>query len=401
MPILKLDNPIQPYAWGSRTVIAELLGRPTPSKQPEAELWMGAHPVAPSRVAGTTDGRSRSLIDVIQADPSDAIGDEAARRFGVRLPFLLKVLAAETPLSLQAHPSKAQAEAGYAAEERAGVPRDAPNRNYKDDNHKPELICALTPFDALCGFRPARVTLELMRSLAVRELEPFIELLRIDPGPGGLRAAFSKLMSAPRADVVAVVEATTRAASVHANMGGPFSAECGWAGKLAALYPGDPGIVSALMLNLVRLEPGQALYLPAGNLHAYLHGAGIEIMANSDNVLRGGLTPKHVDVPELLRVLDFGDPAVEPLTAEESDAGEAIYRTPAREFQLSRIELDDAFRARDRRGPEILLCTRGSASVSGARLDRGAAAFVTASEGAYELSGNATLFRATLGVTSG
>src|SRR5262245_18005742 len=150
MPILSLENPIQPYAWGSRSIIAELLGKPSPSERPEAELWMKAHPLAPSRV--DEDG---SLLDRLQTNPDAMLGTYVRERFGARLPFLLKVLAAETPLSLQAHPSKAQAEAGFAAEERAGIVRDAPERNYKDDNHKPELICALTPFDALCGFREA------------------------------------------------------------------------------------------------------------------------------------------------------------------------------------------------------------------------------------------------------
>lgn len=396
MPLLPLDNPVQSYAWGSRSVIADLLGKPSPSDQPQAELWMGAHPLAPSRIAG--DG---SLLQRIQTDPVGMLGAEPSRRFGERLPFLLKVLAAETPLSLQAHPSKAQAERGYASEERAGVPRDAPQRNYKDDNHKPELICAVTSFDALCGFRDVRRTLELLRALQADELAPLIETLARDPGPKGLHTAFSTLMTAPRTEVAALVDATVRAArKIADDDAGAFVAEYRWAVRLSELYPGDPGVVTALWLNLVRLEPGQALYLPAGNLHAYLKGAGMEIMANSDNVLRGGLTPKHVDVPELLRIVDFTDGRLEPLSPEPRAATEAVYRTPAPEFELSRIELGATrtFTASDRRGPEILLCTSGSAQLpDGSELARGRSIFVTASEGAYTLRGEAILFRAALG----
>lgn len=396
MPLFTLDNPIQQYAWGSRTVIAELLGNPSPSEAPQAELWMGAHPLAPSRIA--RDGTS--LLAEIQADPRATLGAELGRRFGARLPFLLKVLAAETPLSLQAHPSKAQAEAGYAAEEQAGVPRSSSHRNYKDDNHKPELICALTPFDALCGFRPARATLDLLLALEIGALRPLIDALARDTGAHGLRVAFSTLMSTPRSEVASTVDAVVRAARRVAAASGAFSAECAWAVRLGDLYPGDPGVVSALFLNLFRLEPGQALYLPAGNLHAYLHGAGVEIMANSDNVLRGGLTPKHVDVSELLRVLDFEDRPRHPLTAERVSDVEAVYPTDAPEFRLSRVELDGraTFRATDRRGPEILVCTRGTATLPyGAELARGRSVFVTASETAYDIAGDATLYRATVG----
>jgi mannose-6-phosphate isomerase len=328
------------------------------------------------------------------------IGAGPHRRFGARLPFLLKVLAAETPLSLQAHPSKAQAEAGYAAEERAGVPRNAPDRNYKDDNHKPELLCALTPFDALCGFRNVQETLELLRSLQAPELSRWIDALETDAGPAGVHAAFSMLMTSPRDEVAAIVDATVRAARRIVDAAGPFADECRWAIRLSQLYPGDPGVVSALLLNLVRLEPGQALFLPAGNLHAYLKGAGIEIMANSDNVLRGGLTPKHVDVPELLRVLDFDAHPIEPLSAEQRTTTEAVYLTPAAEFELSRIELGATatFTATERRGPEILLCTSGCAKLSdGSELSRGSSVFVTASEGEYVLAGPAIVFRSALG----
>lgn len=362
-----LETVIQPYAWGSRTFIPHLQGR-APSERPEAELWLGAHAAAPSRVV--RDGAPRSLIDVIAADREREVGPGQDA-----LPFLLKVLAAETPLSIQAHPSLEQARAGYAREEAAGIPRDAAHRCYRDANHKPELICALTPFSALCGFR----TLDETRALfAALDLEP----------PRDVRGTFEAWLagSQPVDDVIAACRA-------H-----PLVIEAAWATRLADLYPGDVGAACSLLMNLVELAPGEALYLPAGNLHAYLRGAGVEVMASSDNVLRGGLTPKHIDVPELLRVVDFSGGPVPVVRPRAEPGGEEIYDTPAPEFRLSRIALrrDTPF-SPARRGPEILLCTGGELAVGGLRLASGQAAFVPAGDPPYEASGEGTLFRATPG----
>lgn len=397
-----LQNVVQAYAWGSRTAIATLLDRPSPAATPEAELWMGAHPVAPSRVR--RDGREETLAAWIARAPEETVGRAALAEFGPRLPFLLKVLAAETPLSLQAHPSAAQARAGFAAEEAGGVPMTAPHRKYKDPSHKPELIVALTPFDALCGFRALERTQALLATLAVpalAEVSRRIGAAASGASGGGLRDAFAWIMGldgSARADVVA---ATLSACAAHAKAGGPFAAECAWAVELGALYPGDAGAVSALLLNLVRLAPGEAIYLPAGNLHAYLRGVGVEIMASSDNVLRGGLTPKHVDVAELLRVLDFSAGPIEPLRGGPGD-GEHVYATPAREFRLSRLErsADGAPFVTRPWGPEILLAVEGQLEAASARgtlrLPRGASVFVPAAEGEYAVRGRGTLFRATI-----
>lgn len=389
---------VMPYAWGSRTAISELQGRETPSATPEAELWMGAHPMAPSTL--TRDGAERSLADVIADAPTRELGARTQAAFGDRLPFLLKVLAAAEPLSLQAHPTMAQAQAGFADEEKRGVPRDAAHRNYKDPSHKPELICALTPFDALCGFRAIDETLALFDALAVPRASEAIAPLRASRDAAGLADTFRHLMSMPDAERPPLVDAVVDACRTRPAAG--FEHSCDWAVRLNELYPGDIGVVSSLLLNLVHLEPGEAIYLDAGNLHAYLDGVGVEIMASSDNVLRGGLTKKHVDVPELARVLDFSAGPVAKVRPHDEDAFEVTWPTKAREFQLSRFtlpggqELDRAVH-----GPEILLSVRGGASIQregepAEDIPQGSAVFVPGSAGHYTLRGEAILFRATV-----
>ena len=396
-----LQGRIQNYAWGSKTAIAELLGNPTPAAAPEAELWLGAHPSAPSLVS--RGGAWRSLLDVIADDPGGELGAAVVAKFGARLPFLLKILAAETPLSLQAHPDMGQARAGFDAEEIAKVPREAPHRNYKDASHKPELLCALRRFDALSGFRRANETLRMLRALGSNALLAHAEVLGRAPGPSSLRAFYAALASLDPSARSTVVSSTLDVCAAHRDRAGEYARECDWILRLGALYPDDIGVVLALLLNLVELEPGQAIYLPAGNLHAYLQGVGVEIMANSDNVLRGGLTPKHVDPPELLRVLTFAEDPIPVLVARGQEI-ERTYETPAPEFRLSRLELRDGtpFCADRRDGPEILLCVAGpvvarSFQGEARELAQGAAAFVPASDPVYELTGNGTVFRAAVG----
>ena len=301
---------------------------------------------------------------------------------------------------LQAHPTQEQARAGFADEERRAIPLDAPHRNYKDASHKPELICALTPFDALCGFRRATDTLALFDALGVASVEPVIAPLRRSPDSAGLAATLPGILSMSKAVSARVVSEVVDACAAHR---GRFEPECAWAVRIARLYPGDSGVLSALLLNLVHLVPGEAIYMDAGHLHAYLRGVGVEIMASSDNVLRGGLTPKHVDVPELLRVLNFVDGPATVRHARPLDAQEQVWDTPAPEFRLSRIQVQGARIARDMRGPEILLCVDGRVHVESAdgasplQLERGQAAFVQASACRYMLDGDGTLFRATVG----
>ncbi|MEV7432077.1 mannose-6-phosphate isomerase, class I [Streptomyces griseoviridis] len=379
----RLDNTVRPYAWGSTTALPGLLGT-APSGEPQAEMWMGAHPGAPSRT------RRGTLVEVIDADPRRELGPAATAKFGPRLPFLLKLLAAGAPLSLQVHPDLEQAKEGYADEERRGISVDAPYRNYKDANHKPELICALTEFDGLCGFRDPAGTADLLAGLGVDSLKPYVDLLRARPEDAALREVLTAVLTADPEDMRRTV---TETAAACAHLGGAYVPYA----DIAHHYPGDPGVIAAMLLNHVRLQPGEALFLGAGIPHAYLNGLGVEIMANSDNVLRCGLTPKHVDVPELLRVVRFeaGDAGV--LRPEAAPDGEEVYATPIDEFRLSRYVLPEGAAAHDltRDTPQILLCTAGTVRAGEHELTPGHSVFVPAGEKA-EVSGAGTVFRATV-----
>ncbi|PZG43911.1 mannose-6-phosphate isomerase, class I [Spongiactinospora gelatinilytica] len=400
--VLPMANPIRPYAWGSRAAIAALQGR-APAAGPEAELWMGAHPGAPS-VLETPGGRV-PLGEFIAADPRRALGEPALAAFGPRLPYLLKVLAAEEPLSLQVHPTPEQAAEGYAAEDRAGTPADAPDRNYRDPYAKPELLCALEPFEALCGFRdPAEsaALLDGLDGLGVPALAPFAAALR----RGEIHEVVSGLLTLPAEGRAELVGAVAAACAADAGLA--------WAAGLAEHYPGDPGVVIALLMHRLTLAPGEALYVPAGQPHSYLRGVGVEVMSASDNVLRGGLTGKHIDIPELLRILSpkAGDPVV---VRPVRQGAEEVYRTPAREFRLSRIDVEGEVEL-PASGPSILLTVSGDVTVydnevpegsesrqngprpgpPGLGLAPGASVFVTAASGPIRLSGRGSAYRASV-----
>ncbi|OBK51964.1 mannose-6-phosphate isomerase, class I [Mycobacterium kubicae] len=405
-----LRGALRTYAWGSRTAIAEFTGRQVPAAHPEAELWFGAHPGDPAYLA-TPDG-DKSLLEALVADPDGQLGSGARARFGDVLPFLVKVLAADEPLSLQAHPSAEQAVEGYLREERLGIPVNSPIRNYRDTSHKPELLVALQPFEALAGFRHAARTAELLRALNVSDLDPFIGLLSDQSDADGLRALFTTWITAPQPDIDVLVPAVLDGAIGYISSGATeFAGEVKTVLELGERYPGDAGVLAALLLNRITLAPGEGIFLPAGNLHTYLRGFAVEVMANSDNVLRGGLTPKHVDVPELLRVLDFTPTAESQLRAPiVRDGLGLVYDTPAVEFAVAQLVLDgehlghevDAPCRHD--GPQILLCTEGSTTVYGksgsVTLERGAAAWVSADDCPIRLWAQepATLFRATVGL---
>ncbi|AEN10380.1 MULTISPECIES: mannose-6-phosphate isomerase, class I [unclassified Streptomyces] len=386
----RLSNTVRPYAWGSTTAIPELLGT-APTGEPQAEMWMGAHPGAPSRLTRPTEtGTEQSLSDIIAADPERELGPAAVRAFGPRLPFLLKLLAAGAPLSLQVHPDLAQARAGHADEERRGIPVDAPNRTYKDANHKPELICALTPFEGLCGFRRPAEAAALVGALGVDSLKPYVDLLRAHPEEAALREVLTAILTADPAEMARTVEEAAEAAERLGGAHAPYA-------QIARHYPGDPGVIAAMLLNHVQLQPGEAMFLGAGVPHAYLGGLGVEIMANSDNVLRCGLTPKHVDVPELLRIVRFEATDPDILRPEASSTGEELYETPVDEFRLSRYVLPGGAAPVDLTAPapQILLCTAGSPRAGELTLAPGEAAFVPADE-PVEVTGTGTVFRATV-----
>ncbi len=395
-----LKNIIQEYAWGSRTAIPGLLGQPVSADKPQAELWMGAHPKGPSQVL--SDGLWRSLPEVIQESPEETLGKEVAARFSNQLPFLFKVLAAAKPLSIQAHPNKEQAGQGFARENELGIPLDEPHRNYRDDNHKPEIICALTPFWALNSFRKIGETLRLLEEARVPGLAEIVSFLRSHPNRGGLKKFFNHLMTMDSGKQRKIVEQAVNSAEKRTNEEPVWT----WMIKLNEEYPGDMGVLSPIFLNLVRLEPQQAMYLPAGELHGYLEGVGIELMANSDNVLRGGLTPKHIDVQELLAVLNFTDGDLNILGPENLAFGEAIYTTEAEEFVLSvmRINKESPFSSARDRSVEMMICTEGNVSVTDlsagdiTRLTRGISIIVPAAVEQYRIEGDGILYKAAVPV---
>ncbi|HWI30323.1 MAG TPA: mannose-6-phosphate isomerase, class I [Microbacterium sp.] len=391
--MLPLTNPPKDYAWGSRTLIAALEGRP-PSDAPEAEVWFGDHPGGPALVG---DGSGRTLDTVLAA------GVEGAPE---RLPYLLKLLAAASPLSIQVHPSKAQAIEGFARE--TGLPADAPNRNYRDDNHKPELIVALSDtFEALCGLRPLAATRRLVgalgQGLGPAALRARLERPSGDAAIGGaegedadiLRDVIGWLLGGSAdVEVASLIDAIGSAESVE------FAAELATTRRIASVYPGDPGVVVALLMNHVVLRRGEAVFLRAGLLHAYISGLGVELMAASDNVLRGGLTPKHVDVAELLSVLDARPavvPVVLPTSAEGASRGVEAFATDAPDFELLRARVNpDSPATVTLRGAAIALVTAGTITVVGGHGDRtlrpGQAVFVTRDESPVRLAGDGEVF---------
>ena len=388
--IVPLRGTLRDYAWGSRGFISDWLGL-KPTTGPEAEWWMGAHPSAPSQVS-TASGWI-SLAEWIAKAPAERLGEHATEAFGPELPFLFKILAAEHPLSLQAHPDLDQARAGYAREEAAGTPHDAAERNYRDPHPKPELLCALTPFDALVGFRSCDAIANDIEALGNDALRAHLAPMRLN-GEAGLQESFAALWASP---TDAWLDGLVAACA--ARRAGPADA---LVLELAGAYPGDVGVISPLLLNLVHLEPGEAIYLPARQLHSYVRGAGLELMANSDNVLRGGLTPKHVDPAELASVLDFRAGAPMRVTADEASPGEFVYRSPAGSFELSRIEVRGNHQESGRRGLAILLCGRGEGRLRAVGqamelvLGRGEACVVSGRVDSLEILGDMDLYRAAL-----
>jgi len=387
----RLQPVIRPYAWGSRHGIAELQGRPVPAAGPEAELWMGAHPSSPSGAAGTT------LDAVIAADPDRELGPGCVARFGPRLPFLLKVLSAEVALSIQVHPSRAQAEIGFRADNERGLAPDDPARNYVDDWPKPELLCALTPFEVLAGLRTPSDAAALLRTLAVDQLAPLAAELQAATGPEALSRALATILTWPAPEELA---AAVVAACTTLDLG-PYAGACAAVVREAGNRPGDLGLVAMLLMRHVVLAPGQAVFMPAGGLHAYLRGTGIEVLANSDNVIRAGLTGKHIDVPELLKLLD---PAVTVPVLSPAPLAEGVGRfdTRAPEFALYVADLTEDAVSLPGAGPRIVLCTAGTAALrteagESAVLPRGDSCFIPAADGPLRAAGPAHLFLAAPG----
>jgi len=389
-----LKNIIKEYSWGSHTAIPELLGKKTPCDKPQAELWIGAHPLASSMVK--TGRKWESLSDLIKKYPYEIHGKKCAKKYGGQLPFLFKVIAASEPLSIQAHPNLLQAKKGFKRENRLGISLDSFNRNYKDENHKPECVCALSDFEALCGFRSVSEIVFLLTKACPRTLNKQLSELKTNPNPFGLKAFFTNVMTMDFDRNKSVISEATDNAGIFADENPAFK----WVLVLAGKYPSNIGVIAPLFLNYVYLKPGQAMFLPAGELHAYLKGVALELMANSDNVIRGGLTLKHVDVGELTNILRFRS-LKNKIILPKKNKKEGIYKTSAEEFVLSVISVnkDNAYTGSEKRNVEIILCIEGKAVITGSEEDKfniakGKSVIIPASVKKYCIRGKATLYKA-------
>jgi len=399
--IVILKNKIQEYAWGSRTFIPELMGNSSPCEKPQAEMWLGAHPSASSLVV--TDNMQIPLNELIKRDPEVMLGSSVADRFSNSLPFLLKVLAAAKPLSIQAHPNKEQAQRGFTRENSKEIPFGSPCRNYKDQNHKPELICALTHFWALKGFRGNRDILALMDKVCASSIGLQTDFLSDQQGKEGLQSFFISLLTMDRERQNQVVEKVMGIVMGLETSEPAFE----WMKRLYHENPGDIGVLSPLFLNIVSLKPTEAMYISAGELHGYLEGAGLELMANSDNVIRGGLTSKHVDVMELIDILEFVPHEPKIILPEYVGNNEAVYPTNNEEFILSVISLQGGalegsiYKGPGLRSAEIIICTDGKARIEDIHtsdildVSRGMSLFVPALVAGYIIRGEGTFYKAT------
>ena len=411
----RLQGRVRPYAWGAHDAIPGLFGYP-PAPEPVAEVWLGAHPDDPA-VVGCDEhaplfdlnqvyqgeypvrpsAAEQSLADYIAADPCATLGPSVAE-VSEGLPYLLKLIAPAEPLSLQVHPSREQARAGFATEEKAGIPRQAPQRNYKDTNHKPELTYALTRFDALSGFRAPRRIGTVIRGLETPLSNRLLQIIH----DAGVRAAFTFLLSPDTAPTAEEVTAVAAACARRAPEESPSPRADAIVTRLAQKYPGDPGVVASLLLNPVTLRPGEALFIPNGTVHAYLSGLAVEIMATSDNVLRAGLTHKHVDAAELLRVVDAVAAPPIRIAPERVSRIMSTFYAPVEDFQLSAIHLWDA-NAREpirSEGPRTVICLEGAAQLEagGQRADvnAGQAMFIPADDGQLTMRGFGNLVLASV-----
>lgn len=384
----KLINSVQNYAWGSKTALTDLYGIANPNNLPMAELWMGAHPKSSSKIEDAS-GQARSLRDVIDADKAALLGDKVAQRFG-ELPFLFKVLCADQPLSIQVHPNKQASEIGFAKENAAGIPLDAAERNYKDPNHKPELVFALTPFLAMNAFREFSEIISLLQPVAGANnaIAHFLE----NPNAEALSQLFASLLNMQgeeKSHALAVLKA-----ALESQQGEPWET----IRLIAQFYPDDSGLFSPLLLNVVKLNPGEAMFLFAETPHAYLQGVALEVMANSDNVLRAGLTPKYIDIPELVANVKFvAKPAAELLTQPVKNGAELDFPIPVEDFAFSLHDLSQTETTIAQESAAILFCVEGEATLHKGEqrlvLKPGESAFVAANESTVSVSGTGRLAR--------
>ena len=383
----KLINSLQNYAWGSPTALTDLYGIPNPEHQPMAELWMGAHPRSPSSVE--INGEKVSLREVIEADKESLLSKAVADRFG-ELPFLFKVLCADQPLSIQVHPSKPAAEKGFAKEDAAGIPLAAGERNYKDANHKPELVFALTPFKAINGFRELHEIISLLQPIA--GAHPAIAHFLQTPTMSGLADLFAALLSMQGEEKSLALDLLK--SELRGQQGEPWATVA----QIAEFYPDDSGLFSPLLLNVIELQPGEAMFLFAETPHAYLKGVALEVMANSDNVLRAGLTPKYIDIPELMANLKFEAKPYATLLTQPVKVGNTLnFPVPVADFAFSLHQLSSSPESVQQQSAAILFCIDGQALVSHGdqeiTLKPGESCFIPAKDSPVSLAGNGRVAR--------
>ncbi len=393
MSLIKLNNVIQNYAWGSKDALNKLFGIANPNHEPQAEIWMGTHPNGCSK----NDETGALLSDIIEQDKLGTLGEYTVNRFGA-LPYLFKVLSADTPLSIQVHPSKNKAEIGFARENEQGIELNAANRNYKDPNHKPELVYALTFYKAMNGFRPIEQIVTLFKEVNITTLTDEVAALESKQNNQGLQTFFTAIMSLEGArkksalsELYAAYERPTKT-----TMGREALA---YSADFRVHYEGDIGLFAPFMLNTIELAPGEAMFLHAETPHAYVQGTGLEIMANSDNVLRAGLTSKHIDLPELIDNTIF-----KPIQPDEIKLapvhknGKQFYPVPVDDFSFDILPSDTESKTQYVRGAEIVFCVEGEVKVTVSEtsltLISGESVFISNDSSVYQYKGNGILARA-------
>ena len=381
--IYKLQNKIKHYEWGSLNLIPQFIGEENSKGVPYAELWIGTNKGAPSKVYGKT-------LHCKMVDLEEISGE---------LPFLFKLLAVEKPLSIQVHPNKTQAEEGFKREEEAGLPLQSPARNYKDPNHKPEILCAVSPFTLMAGFRKPE---EIQKSLEelitmipqIKEIiTPLLHSLKNCPLHDFFRILFN-FSEIELEYITNLINEKVIITEIGVGEHGKVISVYQWKlmKKLAALYPKEIGILSPIFMNLITLKPGQSIFVPAGLLHCYISGFGVELMANSDNVLRCGLTPKYVDIPEVLKIVDF-NPHKLPVSSPDNSSW-YCYSHPCKEFTLAFMRCDGSEKLFPEKGPAICIVTEGELLADGIKIKKGESFFIPKEAESLSFSGNFSLFAA-------
>ena len=387
--MFRIEGVPRDYKWGSTSRIPRFLGS-EPQSEPLAELWFGAHALGPSPTA-----LGPNLHQLIEADPADVLGPSNRFMFGDTLPYLVKLIAPAAALSLQVHPTKREAEAGYALEDRLGIDLEAPNRTYRDVNHKPELLYALTDFSLLAGFAVRRQARERLEGLSTSLASKLSVRLRLAAGRT-VKPVVTWLLDPDSSPGPEAIEEFAQACQDRLDAGrSPLPRLDATVRALATAYPGDPGVIVAFLMNQTQLKPGEAVFLPPGTLHSYQSGLGLEVLANSDNVIRAGLTPKHIDRVSLIEIGEFSAHPTLRIAPEHPSPGISRFYAPVEDFELTIIELSGETLPLVGSGPRLVMSLAGSPTVmtreGELQLERGECALLTSAEGPALTSGSGKL----------